>query len=151
MEVVLLILVVVAVLFAVVYSKSKSEPTYPAFEDTSEHAQHFYTQFEANRLLATQLTNQLKEHAATHDANDAFLFDNITYKDYIAELDHHLAEGNLSEKMFNELKHHNIPEPMANSMIESLEKQFGALQHISNSLHLFLRSSNNGVFSIKDS
>lgn len=97
-----------------------------------EEKQHLLAQFKANQKLSRQTYEVGCKFAVYYDAFDKEVWagQGITYKTYLEEIRKSHEEGNLSDAVYEDLKHREIPSPTIQSHVRSLEQQFEALNLI---------------------
>ncbi len=123
----------VALLFAAkTYSKN-------FVKKPNEERQHLLLQFKANQTLARQVKDSLIEYAQSRNAFDAFMFQGVTYRTYIAELETCLTETNLADKYYDSLKTLDLTSSNIQAMLRSLEAQFESLSQLQTNTRLLSR------------
>ncbi len=102
---------------------------YSFYKKPKEELLHLKAQFKATQKLSENLQVELENYIAKTNSADQPIFPNISFGSYLNEMKESYKE-NLSDELYNKLDNLNLSKSINQSMIESLETQFSALQQI---------------------
>jgi len=92
----------------------------------NEEREFFVAQFQSTRSLSLSVSKKMEEYCKKNNAYDKFIFEDITFSQYIKLLKHS-QESDLSEDLLKKTIELPLTTPMINSMVKSLENQFNEL------------------------
>ncbi|APU98525.1 MULTISPECIES: hypothetical protein [Sphingobacterium] len=92
----------------------------------NEEREFFIAQFQSTRSLSLSVLKKMEEYCKKNNAYDKFIFEDITFSQYIKLLKHS-QESDLSEDLLKKTIEFPLTTPMINSMVKSLENQFNEL------------------------
>lgn len=102
---------------------------YTFFSKPKEELDHLKILFKSTQRLSLDVRQMIEKYIKNNNAENKLMFENATFGNYLKLMKESFKE-NLSDELFDKIDKSALTKTNISSMINSLEKQFKALQEI---------------------